>query len=56
MACADRPRSSVALVDKGYYNMYCIEHYDIAHHSNKTLIDKAAENWEVFTKGFSRGE
>jgi len=54
MTCENRPRSSVALVDNVYYNMYCIEHYDVAHPSHRTLIDKAKENWDVFTKGFSK--
>jgi hypothetical protein len=54
MTCADRPRSTVALVDKAFANMFCIEHYDVAHRSSRTLKDKAAENWEVFTKGFSK--
>jgi hypothetical protein len=54
MACVDRPRSSVAIVDKSFANMFCIEHYDLAHRSSLTLKDKAAENWEVFTKGFSK--
>jgi hypothetical protein len=54
MTCADRPRSSVAIVDKAFANMFCIGHYDLAHRSNLTLKDKATENWEVFTKGFSR--
>jgi hypothetical protein len=54
MTCADRPTSRVAIVDKAFSNLYCIEHYDVAHRSNATLKDKASENWEVFTKGFSR--
>ena len=55
MSCADRPTSSVAIVDKAFVNMYCIEHRDLSHRSSKTLIDKAKENWDVRTKGFSVG-
>jgi hypothetical protein len=51
-----RPSSFVSIVDKGLANMYSIEHYDLAHHSNATLKDKATENWGVFTKGFSKGD
>jgi len=54
MACEGRPTSNVALVDKALSNMFCIEHYDVAHRSSRTLIDKASENWEVFTKGFAK--
>jgi hypothetical protein len=54
MPCEGRPTSNVAIVDKAFANMFCIDHYDLAHRSNATLKDKATENWEVFTKGFSR--
>jgi hypothetical protein len=54
MAGKGRPTSFVAIVDKGLANMYSIEHYDLAHRSNATLKDKATENWDVFTKGFSK--
>ena len=49
-----RASSFVSIVDKGLANMFSIEHYDLAHRSNATLKDKAAENWSVFTKGFSK--
>jgi len=56
VSCENRPRSGVALVDRAFANMYCTEHFDLAHHSKATLFDKSKENWEVFTKGFSKGE
>jgi len=55
MTCEDRPRSCVAIVDKAFSNLYCTEHFDLAHRSNATLKDKATENWSSFTKGFSGG-
>jgi hypothetical protein len=54
MTCADRPTSRVAIVDKAFANMYCIEHYDLAKASHSTLKDRASENWDAFTKGFSK--
>jgi len=54
ISCENRPRSGVALVDRAFANMYCTEHFDLAHHSNATLFDKSKGNWEVITKGFSK--
>jgi hypothetical protein len=54
ISCKDRPRSIVGIVDKALANMYCTEHFDLVHRSNATLKDMADENWQVFTKGFSR--
>jgi hypothetical protein len=56
MTCGERPRSKVAIVDKSYYNMYCVKHFDLPHSSHSTLKDRASENWGAYTKGFSRGE
>lgn len=53
ISCADRPRSFVGIVDKALANMYCTEHFDLVHHSNATLRDKAKENWEVRSKNFT---
>ena len=49
-----RASSFVSIVDKGLANMYSIEHFDLALHSNATLKDRATENWSRFTKGFSK--
>jgi hypothetical protein len=55
MTCADRPTSRVAIVDKAFANMYCIDHSDLFKHSSSTLKDRAGENWDAFVnKGFSR--
>ena len=54
IGCEGRPTSHVAIVDKALFNMYCVEHRDLVHRSSATLKDKAKENWDVFTKGFSR--
>ncbi len=56
LSCENRPRGVAAIVDKAFANMYCTEHFDLAHPSRASLKDKAAENWKVRTDNFTIGD